>query len=509
MIKKYRLYILLILIIALSAFLRFHRLSDIYVFNLDEEYQATYAWTEVMHPHRIWIGLAAAALEFYIGPYVVYLTAILLALSKGDPLITAYFATTLGVITTAVIFFVGKISFNLTTAIVASLLYANLPLFVFFDQKYWNPMFGPSVTMLLFLSLVMIKKSKWWWIFFAGLAGAIFETHLPPFPFLLIGVWYFLKDKYWKDIKLLFLCILAFLLFYWPLIIFDFNHNFSNLKVFNRLFVHSQSKISLNPVAKFGTLFDSMGRFWYLAPSNPNADEVNFGCSALSLSNGYQEINKYTKRTYAPFWLSVISLGLLLFFLRKNLISTKNSYKLLALFLTVSGFFFLIYPGGSYEYYALVFLTLFTYVPAILISKLNEKMRIVALGLIFIAIAFGINTVFNTSDEFSLGPKKRLIAKIMNVVGKENFAIEGRGICHNFEGWRYLFKIFGRVPSQSYTDSSLGWLYLGEIGKDKPKYTIILSEDRVPLKEDLSGLQSIKEGGYRVYIKKNEDSIFK
>src|SRR3989338_10369922 len=97
---KYKIFFLLLLIIFLTAFLRFHNLEKIYVFNFDEEYQATYAWTLVKDFHPIWIGLAAAALEFYIGPYTVYLTAILLAFSKGDPIITAYFAAFLGVATT-------------------------------------------------------------------------------------------------------------------------------------------------------------------------------------------------------------------------------------------------------------------------------------------------------------------------------------------------------------------------------------------------------------------------
>ncbi len=504
LIKKYRVYLFLIIIIIISAFLRFNRLPDLYVFNLDEEYQATYAWTQVLNPHPIWIGLVAAALEFYIGPYVVYLTAILLALSRGDPLITAYFAAFLGVITTAVIFLAGKRVFNLTVAVISSLLYATLPLFVFFDQKYWNPMFGPSVAVLLFLSLVLVKKNKWWWILFAGLAGLIFETHLPPFPLLLIGVWYFIKDKHFKDIKLIILCSAAFLIFYWPLIIFDMNHNFSNLRVLSKLLESNhQLQVSFNPPEKFGTLFDSMGRFWHLKPGAPNADEVNFGCSALSLSTGYEVINKYTQRTYSPSWLSIISLGLVLYFIGKNLNSRKFPNKLLALFLTVSALFYLIYPGGSYEYYTLVFLALFIFVPAILIGELNKKMKWIAFGLILIVSLLGINTVLNSSDEFSLGPKEKLINKVMGMVGDKSFAIEGRGICHNYEGWRYLFKAYGRVPDQSYTDNSLGWLYPDEISKRFPVYTIILSEDRIPLSEDLLGISSIKEGGYRAYIKRN------
>lgn len=502
--KKYKIYLLLIAILSISAFLRLNSLNDIYVFNLDEEYQATYAWTLVLDPHPIWIGLSAAALEFYIGPYVVYLTAILLKLSAGDPIITAYFAALLGVITTAIIYIVGKRIFNLTTAVIASSLYATLPLFVFFDQKYWNPMFGPLVTILLFSSLVLVRKSKWWWVLFASLAGVIFETHLPPFPLVLIGLWYFIKEKYWKDAKLIFLCSLVFLLFYWPLIVFDFNHSFSNLKVITRVFGdNTKSNISFNPAAKFRTLFDSMGRFWYLNPGIPNADEVNFGCSSLSLSNGYQSIDQYTQRTYSPFWLSLFSLGMLLYFLGNNMKSRIFPHKLLALFLTVSGLSYLIYPGGSYEYYTLSFLTLFTFVPAIIISKLNTNIKLFAFGLIFIASILGINTIFRTSDQFSLGPKKALINRVMDEIGKESFAIEGRGICHNFEGWRYLFKVYGRVPAQSYTDSSLGWLYPGEISKDSPTFTVILSEDRITLAEDLSSFKSFKEGGYRVYVRRN------
>lgn len=511
-ILKYKVYILFILIVLVSAYLRFHRLGDIYVFNLDEEYQAEYAWLQILDPHPIWIGLIASALEFYVGPYLVYFTAILLALSKGDPIITAYFAAFLGVVTTVVIFYVGKQIFSLTTAIVAAALYGTLPLFVFFDQKYWNPMFGPLISVLLLFSLVKIKQSKWWWVLFAASAGAIFETHLPSFPLLVIGAWYFLKGNYWKDLKLLFICILVFLLSYWPLIIFDLNHNFSNLGVITRVFNgNSQSNLAFGPIAKFKTLFDSLGRFWYLKAGSPNADEINFGCSTLSLSTGYQMISRYTERTYSPIWLSLFSLITLLLFLARNLASRIFAYKILALFLTISAVFFLLYKGGSYEYYILNFLALFTFIPALAINYLKGRLRLLAIGFLIIAMIFGINSVLSVSDNFSLKPKRAIIDKVMGIVGNEPFSIEGRGICHNYEGWRYLFKVYGKSPVQSYTDNSLGWLYPKEISHDKPTYTIILSEDRIPLTEDLSGIPSVKEGGYRAYIRKNkhENSISK
>lgn len=489
--KKYKVYLLLIVIIAISTYLRFHRLNDTYVFNFDEEYQATYAWTLVLDPHPIWIGVSASFLDFYLGPYFTYFTAILLAISYGDPIITAYFAAFLGVITTVVFFFAGWKIFNLTTGVVASLLYGTLPLFVFFDQKYWNTMFTPLITLLLFITMLLVKKSLWWWVLYAALFGAIFETHLEPAPLLLVGIWYFLKNRVWKNIKVLLACILVFLLFYWPLIVFDLNHNFSNITSLTRLRQGlNESKIAFNPGHKFNTLFDSMGRYWYLKPGNPNADEITLGCISLA------------KRSYAPIRLSLLSAVLLLYFLMLSLRSKKSQYRLLGIFLTVAVLIFMIYPGASPEYHTLSLLVLFTLVPGILISMMKNY-RIPLLGLIMLVSILGINTVINTSNEFSLGPKKIIIQKVMDIVGENSFSIEGRGICHDYEGWRYLFKVYGRVPNQSYTDKNLGWLYPEEISKQIPIYTVILSEDRIPLQEDLSNLPSIKEGGYRAYIRKN------
>lgn len=508
--KKYHLHIFALFIFLLALFLRTYNLSNIYVFNFDEEYQATYAWTQVLDPHPIWIGVSASFLDFYLGPYFTYFTAVLLWLSKGDPMIGAYFAAFLGSVTTLAFFFIGWRIFNLTTGIIASLLYATLPLFVFFDQKYWNTMFTPLITLLLFTQIYLVKKSIWFWVLYAALVGAILQTHLEPIPLITIGLFYFLKGGYWKNIRLLLAGIFVFALFYWPLAVFDYHHNFSNLTILSRFKEHlGESKIAFNPYAKFQTLFDSMGRFWYLKPGNPNADEINFGCTSLSVREELAFIDKFAKRTYAPIWLSTLTLLMIVIFLKisfrnKQSLSSikKREYRLLGIFLSVATVFFMIYPGGSSEYYTLSLLVLFTLVPGILISYV-KKYQFILFGLILMASLFGIHTVINASDEFSMGPKRVIIAEVMKVIGDKSFAIEGRGVCHDYEGWRYLFKAYGRQPGISYTDKNLGWLYPEEIDTTAPAYTIILSEDRIPLKEDLSTLSSIKAGGYRAYIKKN------
>lgn len=501
-----KIFIFSFVIFCLSLWLRTHRLSDIYVFNFDEEYQATYAWTLVQHFHRIWIGVSAAFLDFYLGPYFTYLSAILLGISKGDPIFTGFLAAIYGAILSVIIFVVGWRFFNFITGVVASILYTTLPIFVFYDQKYWNPMFSSLVVLFMFVSLNLITKSKWWWLLYAGAVGAMFHSHLSPAPLILIGIFYFIRGRFWKDLRLLLFCSIVFLFFYWPLLVFDYYHNWSNLSVFFRFPQQAQQAHAyLNPLGKLNAISDSLGRFWYLKPQVPNADEINFGCSAKSISTGYQVIDKYTLRTYPSFWLSFISVSLFLLYLLNNIRSKDFPKKQLALFLLVSAFFYLIYPGGAYEYYILPLLTLFTFVPAIFISSVIGKRQFLLWMLIVIIALLGINTVIQTSDEFSIGPKKILISKVMAVIGDQPFSIEGRGICHNYEGWRYLFKVYGRLPNQSYTDATLGWLYPGELNKQPVTYKVILSEDRIPLEEDLSKLYSIKEGGYRAYIQKIND----
>lgn len=449
-------------LIGLGAYLRFHNIDNLYIFGFDEEYQATYAMTQVLDFHPIWIGVSASFLDYYLGPYFTYFTAFWLMLSGGDPLITAYVAGAVGVITSVVVFFVGWKFFNLTTGIISSLFYAGLPLFVFYDQKYWNPMFVQLIVLALFASLLLIKKSPWWWLLFTAAVGVIFETDLAPLPLVIIGIYFFIKGKYFLNKKLVLSCFVVFLFFYWPLLVFDYYHNWSNLTVLGRYSQQAkQAGAKFNPISKLTSVTDTMSRFWYLEPGNSNADELNISCG---------------KKTYPYFWLSGLSVILLLYFLNMAFGKKEYPYRLLAFFLIVSLGFYIFYTGGSFEYYLHGFITLFVFVPAIIISRFNKKLKIVFFVLITLTLLAGFNTVLNSSDNFSLGPKRELIEKIIEKVGDNSFSLEKMGECHIYEGWRYLFKVYGKTPVKAYTDQNFGWLYPEEVNNKQAVYNVILSE---------------------------------
>lgn len=503
--RKHKVLLVFLTLIFLSLFLRFHKLSEIYIFGFDEEYQATYALSLVKDPHPIWIGVSASYIDYYMGPYFTYFTAILLTLSKGDPMTTAYFAAIIGAITTVIIFLIGKYFFNFKTGLIASTLHASLPLFVFYDQKYWNPMFTILIALGVFVVLNLVKKNQWWWMVFAVILGVVLNTDLTPAPFLLIGATYFIKGRFFKDIRLVFLCFLVFLMFYWPLIVFDINHNFSNLTAPFRLAERSEKvNANFNPIDKFRTIFDSLGRIWYLKAGASNADEINISCTSLSVKPEFKFIDKYSERTNGLFILSIISLILLIYFLKIGLFNNKPAYKILAIMIIVKLSFYLIYQGGSFEYYVLDFLTLFLFIPGILISKMKPSNQYIFVPVIFLIIILGVNTVVNVSEKFSLGVKKQLISEVMKVVGDKKFSIDGQGICHNYEGWRYLFKIYGRVPDKSYTDKDFAWLYADEEISEDVEYEVVLAEDRLPTQRDYSDYMKIERGGYTAYIMKKD-----
>lgn len=485
--RKHLILFFLLFLISFGTFLRFYNLPNLYIFGFDEEYQATYAATLVKDMHPIWIGVSASFLDYYLGPYFTYFTAFWLWLSHGDPLLTAYVAGIVGVITSVVIFFVGFKFFNLTAGIIAALLYTGLPLFVFYDQKYWNPMFVQLIVLLMFVSLLLIKKSPWWWLLFTATVGAIFETDLAPLPLAFIGVWLFIKGKYFLNKKLVLACALVFLLFYWPLLVFDYNHNWSNLTVLGRYSQQAKKAgAKFDPYNKLLSTVDSMGRFWYLSPGRPNADEISIFCNS--------------QRTSPAFWLSGLSIGLLLIFLIKAF-RNKTIYRMLGFFLLVSIVFYLLYSGGSFEYYLHGFITLFVFVPAILISQV-KKYKLLFYFAIFLILFLGFNTVVNSSDQFSLGQKKKLISEVMKKVGNDSFAIDQAGTCHTYDGWRYLFKAYGRTPDKSFTDQNFAWLYPDEVKNISVDYNVILSERGASSDKDLTGYDRIDAGGYSAYIKR-------
>lgn len=339
-----------LLIFLLALGLRIYNLDQIYVFGADEEYQANIAMTLVRDFHLIWIGVSAANTGFYLGPYWSYFTYIWLLISQGDPFITAYIAAFLGATTAFVVFYVGWKMFSLRVGLISAILYACLPLIVFFDQKYWNPTTIPLLSTVIIYTLYKVRYDQKYWILFAFAYGLVFHTHLSLAPLILLAL-YSVRKGISK--RILSLSIMTFLLTIFPLIIFDYFHNWSNITTplrFNQI----ASAVHPNLLEKSQSFIESLMRLWYLPPHSINANEILAACS------------KY--RSSAQILVFPFMLLILIFLLRKQT-WIKDNLRILGLGILLISLSYLLYPSRLDEYFLLGMFPLLLFIPGIIWNK--------------------------------------------------------------------------------------------------------------------------------------------
>lgn len=490
----------IVLILFLSAFLRFYNLPETFVFAGDEEHQAILAQSIIKDFHIIWMGVNAAHLGFYLGPYWTYFTAFWLWLSQGDPLITGYVASSIGVLTTLLIIITGSTLFNKQVGLSAGLLYAVSPLIVFFDQKYWNPTLIPALSLLMLLSLYKLKNNpKWMILFFAGY-GLVFHTHLSLVPLLFIAVFWIIKEKIKLSRQVFFLSLITFLLILAPLLAFDYFRKGTNITTPLRFAEISADPVNkVNPNHHFKALFETLGRIWFLAPFGSSSDEVITSCTTASRVGSPPQIDSISKRYNPPFWLSAIGFSIMLIFLLNKATWQYKNTTLLALFILSVSISFLLFPGGSYEYYLLGIFPLLLFLPGIA-ANYFPALKVFIYPTVFLSAILAVYSVMTNNPEFGLKAKNSLVRQTLDIIGNYSFDLKQTGLCHFYEGWRYLFVLNGRTPERSDSDKGLGWLYSEEITQKPTKYTVIMSESRVPVDFETKDSKIIDSGGFRAYI---------
>lgn len=499
--SAFRLNIVIIIIIA--SVLRFYNLSNNFVFAGDEERQAILVQSIIKDFHIIWIGVNAAHTGFYLGPYWTYFSAFWLYLSQGDPLITGYISSGIGVLTTLLVILVGAAVFNKRVGILSGLLYSTLPLMVFYDQRYWNPSPIPLLSILMFLALYKLKQNPMWAIVFSISFGAVFHTHLSLLPIFLVALFWIIVQKIHLSKTVVFLSLLSFIAMIFPLIAFDYFHKGSNILTPLRFKEISSEEVNrINPSHHFQALFETLGRIWYLKPNSINSDEVIAQCALSSRIDTKKGLALYSKRFNPPLILSIFGSAILLIFLINRKSWQGRSHSLLILFLLSIIISFLLFPGPAFEYYLLGIFPLFLFLPGIFIDYF-KNLKTVVIFTVFIISILGINTVLTNKADFGLKVKKNLVQQVLAFLDNQPFELKQTGICHTYEGWRYLFVLAGKTPERSDSDQGLGWLYPEQITSTEAKYTVILSESRVPVPFNTNGAKIVSSGGFTAYIFQN------
>lgn len=464
--------IVLLSIFCVIVFLRFWKVPQLFFFNIDEEYQSLLALSIIKDFHIIWIGLSAADTGFYIGPGLVYLHSLLLWISKLDPVILGYTASFIGSLTTLTLFFIVKYLFDKKTAIVTTIIYSFSTFVIYFDRRFWNSTVVPLITILLYFSFIKALKNTRWLILTFFLLGLSFHIHASLFIFIPIAIIviyrYVLKNKKIDLITIIF-SVLIFLIVYSPLLVFDFVHNFDNLKT---------------PIRMLKKLYGGNGELMIVK---------NFNVLKTTLAHFWFDTNQLLLISCLLFILSVIAI-IYIFSKKKN-----NTEKTLAIIICLYLLMFIFYPGKILEYYYLGFFPFFALVIALFFKNLKSQVLII-IGIIYMSI--NIYLISNWPINNGLAAKKELIKKTMMIIGKKNYSLETNHKYLYFGGWRYLFEAYGKKPNQSQADEMFGWIYPKEISQEKPELKITISDSEI--NSNKKPLKIIRSGIYRSYVFKNE-----
>ncbi|MBI4036572.1 glycosyltransferase family 39 protein [Candidatus Daviesbacteria bacterium] len=481
----------LILILILATVLRLTTVPALLSFTPDEEYQAYITQTLIKDFHIIWIGLSAGGFGFYLGPFWNYLIYPFLLAAKGDPLVLGYVASFLGILTTVLLYFLGKELFSKKVGLLASFFYASLPLVIYYDQKPY-PSGISFLSVLLALSLYLSKYSNKWWVVFAIAYGMVFHIHPSLAPILFVGLYWAFWHRQLITKKIILLSILAFIITISPLIAFDYFHKASNITTpFRMMALAQKGEVKINTISHIKTTFPSFGRVFYLTPHESNADEILYPC----------QLTKLSTRTQPPWFFSGLALSIFILFLTRKSTWKEDNKRLLALLsLTLLIPYILLPFINSVEYYLVGFFPLLLLTVAATITSFPKPFKSLASVLFLLICLLGIFTVLTAKKDFGLEVKKQLVNKVMHVIGDNPYDLKEEGDCHKYEGWRYLFSVYGRKPERSSEDKTFAWLYPDEVSTKATKYSVIIKETRAAAEINKNYNVTFQEGGFTAYI---------
>ena len=330
-------FTILVLILAVAAFLRLWRISEYMTFLGDEGRDAIVVKNLITRGDLIFIGPATSVGNMYLGPLYYYMMAPFLAISRLDPVGPAVMVALIGIATVFWVYLCGRQFFSKEAGLFAASLYAIAPVVIVYSRFSWNPNPMPFFALLtvLFLFWTLKTKNYFWLIPLSVSVAFVLQMHYLGviLVFVVLIFWFlvlFENFRRKKPIKkFIFFSLLSFLLFSFlmsPLLIFDLNpnHQFLNFNAFTKFFFGRSSQ-GIAPASSFdfGNFFPKIYQNYlqlfsrFLTAKQEFAGSFITILATLSLAY-FSFLSFFRKKTNIGFtllfvWLAVGVLGLSLY----------------------------------------------------------------------------------------------------------------------------------------------------------------------------------------------------
>lgn len=424
-----RIKLLFILILLLAAFLRFYQLPEMATFDFDQEYATNFAYSVLkVFPVQL-IGQGLSVEGLFMGPLYFYFLVPFFALSNLHPIGGIVASVILGLAIIFAYFLISKELFGTRAGLITAFLRAIL-----FNELLHDWSMVPAYASEL---LILIT----WYIFYQywdapsgtsqtklfPILGFIFGlyTSIHPilFPFYLVFLTLLIIKRKLPTVRIILLSLGAFIAPLLPLILFEFLHQFWEVKTFFSFF-GGASKGSLHYFSLY----------------------FKFNISEFQRILNLQFIS--------PEIFLFIFLGIFFLLILRKVGFWKNHFHPVALILTYTIFilYYAFFPQKVPEYYFLALTTLaILYASATLSLLTKHRIYVILLILILVNITSTnyqfLQERWNNPSLLTLYHKDFIVKEILKRQPKnQEFFVS----YISFPGWNtgfnYLFKLYGQIP---------------------------------------------------------------
>lgn len=436
-----------------AAVLRVINLEELFYFTYDEAIPAFVGRRLLLWNHLPLIG-GVTPFGFHLAPYFYWFLSGLLILGKLNPIIWGYTSALIAAGTTLLIYIVGKKFANSKVGLTASIFWCFSYLANIYDRHLWALYWGPLLSLIVLFSLYrIIKKND---NFLLVLAPALaFGVSADPsnivFILVTVVVWFIYKLHINKKF---FLAVLIFFISFAPLALFDLRHNLGNTRPIFEFFKQERNNIGFN----VQDLIDNS----LLFPRAFSRLVYTFGDNQIAKQYSYCESFVKEKFSKVPFYVLLFSSTIIIGFILWSF-KNKNSHPgwfLVSLLLIVYYLGIQVYGtvfrADTFEHYITGSFAVLILIFAKIVSVLPKKIWILTIS---VFVIFNLYKLSQAKNSMGLKIKREAIEYSMSQVSTEPFSLDSLSTCWKWNGYRYLFTVFGKEPVKSYVDPNLAYLY--------------------------------------------------
>lgn len=458
-------------ILAISAFLRLYRISDFMMFIGDFARDYLAARDMILTGNIPLVGIPSSVVWLRQGPLSIYFIGLSFLLSNFNIIAPAVLYGILSVITTLLVYLIGKKFITKSIGLLASIFYATSPLVIINARMPYHTSSIPFFACLFFIFLYKFLEGerKYAFILFFTF-GLLLQVELSNgvLFFMLFILWYIYKPTVEKEVIIK--SIAGFLLGILPFILYDITHHFIQtvgfpLWVINRIRLFLGLTISRHPTTSqvpnaFRTIIDQITGIVF-----PNS--------------------------YAIVAILVILLVVVLLIRRKTYLNVRKAKgTLLILFwvlIPLVGFSVHAAPGTAY------FPLLFPPICILAAVTFYELIKKTNFALIIFVLMVFYNSILTVQNDFFLGTKNTVR---VFPPGKYNFGITWKVyeehaniILKDAKRERVKINAGGRISSVATAVDNykyiLWWKSRNNTSKNEVEYTIYSALDLLPKSKKL------------------------